>query len=61
MLIQSAAAEDDAMLVKHVGQSFRFSAVEVLNLIHSLSSLSYVMKLDLIKNRQANFFLERHS
>lgn len=25
----SAVAEDDASLVKHIGQSFRFSAVEV--------------------------------
>lgn len=25
----SAGAEDDASLVKHIGQSFRFSAVEV--------------------------------
>jgi len=27
--LPSAVAEDDAPLVKHIGQSFRFSAVEV--------------------------------
>lgn len=33
-----AAAEDDAVLVKHMGQSFRFSAVEVMyaSFIHSI-------------------------
>lgn len=31
----SAAAEDDKVLVKHIGQSFRFSAVEVLYNIFS--------------------------
>lgn len=31
-----AAAEDDAVLVKNMGQSFRFSAVAVMNaFIHS--------------------------
>lgn len=29
MFILSSAAEDDAGLVKHIGQSFRFSAIEV--------------------------------
>jgi len=27
--LPSAVAEDDASLVKHIGQSFRFSAVQV--------------------------------
>lgn len=30
LFTMSAAAEDDKALVKHIGQSFRFSAVEVL-------------------------------
>lgn len=32
-----AAAEDDKELVKHIGQSFRFSAVEVLYLCFSFT------------------------
>lgn len=30
-----AAADDDAVLVKNMGQSFRFSAVAVIAFIHS--------------------------
>lgn len=32
-----SAAEDDVDLVKHIGQSFRFSAVEVFSNLHLLS------------------------